>query len=48
MFDIDYGPGVFAVIILLVFILPALYGMIFVDAHWQKHQKEGNKDDVFN
>lgn len=48
MIDIDYGPGVFAVIIAFVVILPAIYGMFFVDAHWQKHQKDGKNDDAFN
>ncbi len=47
MFDIDYAPGVFAAIIVGVFILPALYGMFFVDAYYEQHQKE-EADDAFN
>ncbi len=48
MIDIDNGPLVFAVIIFFVFLLPALYGMLFVDAFWKKHQQESTDDDVFN
>ncbi|GEM_PF-2374542 len=50
MLDIDHGPTVFAVIIAAVFILPALYGMIFVDAHWKEHRDNHTEDgdDVFN
>ncbi len=48
MLDIDYPPGVFATIIVFVLILPALYGMIFVDAYWKKHQESGDTDDAFN
>ena len=48
MIDIDYGPGVFAAVIAVVFIVPALYGMLFVDAYWKKHQQEDTNDDVFN
>lgn len=47
MIDVDYAPGVFATIILLVLLLPALYGMLFVDKYWKKHQSE-KKEDVFN
>ncbi len=47
MFDIDYAPGVFAGIIFFVVILPALYGIFFVDAYYEKHQKE-EADDAFN
>jgi len=51
MFDIDFAPGVFATIIACVFILPALYGLIFVDAYWEKNKAEAannNDDDAFN
>ncbi len=48
MFDIDYAPGVFATIIVCVFILPALYGMIFVDSYWEKNKADGKDDDAFN
>ena len=48
MIDIDYGPGVFAAIIAIVFIAPALYGIFLVDANWKKHQSENTDDDVFN
>jgi len=47
MIDVDYAPGVFAGIIVVVFILPALYGIFFVDKYWKKHQVE-KKEDVFN
>ncbi|NOY71068.1 MAG: hypothetical protein GXP14_01615 [Gammaproteobacteria bacterium] len=47
MFDIDYAPGVFATIIAFVVILPALYGIFFVDAYYEQHQKE-EADDAFN
>lgn len=47
MIDIDYAPGVFAAIIFLVFLLPAIYGMLFVDRYWKQHQTE-KKEDVFN
>ena len=47
MLDIDYAPGVFATIIIGVLILPALYGMIFVDAYYEQHQKE-EANDAFN
>ena len=39
MIDIDYGPGVFAVYILAVFILPFLYSFI-VDKYWKQHQAD--------
>ena len=48
MIDLDYGPGVFAAVIAVVFIVPAIYGAFFVDAHWRKHQQEDTNDDVFN
>jgi len=48
MIDLDYGPGVFAAIIAFVFVAPAIYGMLFVDAYWRKHQAESTDDDVFN
>lgn len=44
MLDIDFAPGVFATVIAFVFILPALYGVFFVDAYWQKN-KESSVDD---
>ena len=48
MIDLDYSPGVFAVIIVIVMIVPAIYGMFFVDAHWKRHQAESTDDDAFN
>ena len=48
MIDVDFGPGVFMVIIAFVFALPALYGVLLVDSFWQEHQKETSNDDVFN
>ena len=48
MIDVDFAPGVFAGIIICVVIAPALYGLLFVDAFWKKHQEEGGNDDVFN
>ena len=48
MIDIDFGPGVFGVIIAFVFVAPALYGILFVDTFWKKHQEDGGNDDVFN
>lgn len=39
MIDIDYGPGVFAVYILAVFLLPFLYSFI-VDKYWKQHQSD--------
>ena len=47
MLDIDYAPGVFAVIICVVLIVPALYGMFFVDAFWKKN-KEAGGDSAFD
>lgn len=38
MIDIDYGPGVLLGIIIVVFIVPALYGLLFVDKFWRKHK----------
>jgi hypothetical protein len=48
MLDIDYPPAVFAVIIGCVFLLPALYGMLLVDAFWKKNKDAGSGDDAFN
>jgi len=48
MLDIDYGPGVFMLWIAVVVIVPAIYGIFFVDAHWKKHQQDTTDDDVFN
>ena len=48
MIDVDFGPGVFMGIIAFVFAAPTLYGLLFVDAFWKKHQEEGGDDDVFN
>ncbi len=50
MLDIDHGPTVFACIIALVVILPALYGIFFVDSYWKEHRDNASEggDDVFN
>ncbi len=49
MLDIDFAPGVFATIIVFVLILPALYGMIYVDANWKKNKESTTGDeDAFN
>lgn len=49
MLDIDFAPGVFATIIAFVFILPALYGIFFVDAYWKKNKESNSGDqDAFN
>lgn len=48
MLDIDNGPLVFGIIIFFVVLIPAIYGMTTVDAHWKKHQQESGNDDVFN
>ncbi len=48
MLDIDYAPGVFAVIISIVLIVPALYGMFFVDAFWKKNKESGDGENVFD
>jgi len=50
MFDIDYAPAVFGTIIAFVVLLPAIYGMFFVDAHWKAHKENAAEggDDVFN
>lgn len=49
MIDIDYAPAVFAGWILMVLILPALYGMFLVDAFWKKNKEQGGSqgEDVF-
>lgn len=39
MIDIDYGPGVGLAIIICVFVLPALYGLMFVDRYWKQHKE---------
>jgi hypothetical protein len=39
MIDIDYGPGVGLSIIIGVFLLPALYGLLFVDKYWKEHKQ---------
>lgn len=48
MLDIDYAPAVFAVIIGIVFVVPALYGMFLVDAFWKKNKESGPSEDAFN
>jgi len=49
MLDIDYAPGVFAGIITCVFILPALFGMFYIDAYWKKNKESSSADeDAFN
>lgn len=50
MLDIDHGPTVFACIIAGVFIIPALYGVLFVDTYWKEHKDNAAEggDDVFN
>ncbi len=48
MLDIDYPPGVFATVIAFVFILPALYGLIFVDAYWEEKKADDTDEDAFN
>lgn len=47
MFDVDYAPGVFAGIIVFVFLLPAIYGIFFVDRYKEWENKD-QKDDAFN
>ncbi len=48
MIDLDYGPGVFALWIAVTIICPAIYGIFFVDANWEKHKDEDSSEDVFN
>lgn len=49
MLDIDYAPAVFAVIIGIVFVVPALYGMFLVDAFWKKNKESSSAgEDAFN
>jgi hypothetical protein len=43
MIDIDYGPGVLLCIILVVFTLPAMYGIFFVDKYWRQHKAEAER-----
>jgi len=49
MIDIDYAPAVFAMWIIMVLVLPALYGMFLVDAYWKKNKEQvGDQgEDVF-
>lgn len=49
MIDIDYAPGVFAGIIIGVFVLISLYGIFFVDSYryWEKKQESDGGDDPF-
>jgi len=46
MLDVDYAPGVFAGIITLVFVLPGLYGLLFVDSYWEGHKNNAAEDDM--
>ncbi len=48
MINLDYAPAVFASIILIVLIAPALYGILLVDKFWKKNQQDKTSDDVFN
>ncbi len=54
MIDVDYPPLVFAVIIVLVLIIPAWFGFTLVDKFWAKNKAEEEaktehgQDDVFN
>ena len=49
MINLDYAPAVFASLIILVLVAPALYGMLLVDKYWKKNQQDkGTNDDVFN
>ena len=48
MFDVDYAPAVFAGIIVLVFILPAIYGIFFVDKYKYWEKKGDKAEDAFN
>jgi len=48
MIDLDYGPGVFILWIVVAAVFPILYGVFFVDANWKKHQDDDDGDDVFN
>jgi len=48
MIDLDYGPGVFALWIVVAAVFPILYGTFVIDAHWKKHQQEGDTEDAFN
>jgi hypothetical protein len=49
MIDIDYAPAVFAGIIAMVLLLPALYGIFFVDSYrlWEKKEAGDNDDNPF-
>ena len=49
MIDWDYGPGVFALWIVVAAAGPAIFGAFFVDAYWEKHQAEDDgSEDAFN
>lgn len=49
MIDVDYAPAVFASIIATVFLLPALYGLLFVDRFWKENKANAKpEDDAFN
>lgn len=48
MIDIDYAPGVFAVVIAFVFVLPGIFGYTLIDKFWKKHQEANDTDDAFN
>ena len=49
MINLDYAPSVFAGIILLVLIAPAVYGLTLVDAFWKKNKESTSTgDDAFN
>lgn len=49
MINLDYAPAVFAGLIVLVFVAPALYGLTLVDAFWKKNKESASAgDDAFN
>lgn len=49
MINLDYAPAVFAGIILIVLLVPALYGLTLVDAFWKKNKETSAAgDDAFN
>ena len=49
MINLDYAPAVFAGIILIVILVPALYGLTLVDAFWKKNKETSTAgDDAFN
>jgi len=47
MIDLDHGPTVFALWIVVAAGFPVIYGTFFIDAYWEKHQSE-EADDAFN